>query len=263
MFFFLSKLLPLFVYPLGLALVLLLVAYRARYHQYELMRLALLTAILLLFLAGNKWVSLGLARSLESQYPPLTTLPQADVIVVLGGGTQPQSPPRTLTELNEAGDRLIYATWLYQQGVADHLLLSGGGFDRVDVEMEAVGMASLLTMFGIPESALWLDTESRNTYENALYSAEILEAEGIEEIVLVTSAFHMPRSVAIFERQGFTVIPAPADFRATESEWAQWRDGTWQIRLISLLPQASYLEDTTTIVKEYIGLVIYRLRGWA
>ena len=263
MFFFLSKLLPLFVYPLGLAICLMIVAYHAYWDQIARRRLALLAAMLLLFLGGNKWVSMGLAQTLERQYPPLATLPQAEVIVVLGGGTQPQSPPRTLTELGEAGDRLVYASWLYQQGVADHLLLTGGGYDRVDVEMEAAGMASLLTMFGVPETALWLESESRNTYENALYSAEILHAEGIDEIVLVTSAFHMPRSVAIFERQGFTVIPAPADFRATESDWAQWRDGGWQIRLLSLLPQASYLEDTTTVVKEYIGLVIYRLRGWA
>ena len=189
-------------------------------------------------------------------------MPEAGVIVVLGGGTQPQSPPRTLTELNDSGDRLVYAAWLYKQGVADNLLLSGGGFDRIGVDMEAVGMASLLELFGVPAEALWLETDSRNTYENALFSAAILEEQGIEEIVLVTSAFHMPRSVAIFERQGFTVIPAPSDFIATESDWEQWREGNWQVRVLSLLPQASYLDDTTKVVKEYIGIVIYRLRGW-
>ena len=123
-------------------------------------------------------------------------------------------------------------------------------------------MASLLELFGVPTEALWLESESRNTYENALYSAEILEEQGIEEIVLVTSAFHMPRSVAIFERQGFTVIPAPSDFTATESDWAQWREGNWQVRLLSMLPQAGHLEDTTKVMKEYIGIVIYRMRGW-
>jgi uncharacterized SAM-binding protein YcdF (DUF218 family) len=123
-------------------------------------------------------------------------------------------------------------------------------------------MASILTAIGIPEEALWLETTSQNTYENALYSKEILSENEIERILLVTSAMHMPRSVALFEKQGIEVIPIPVDFNITEDESPQDSKGNLQSKIIKIIPQASNLSLTTNAMKEYIGFLIYKLQGW-
>ncbi|MBW6475196.1 MAG: YdcF family protein, partial [Anaerolineaceae bacterium] len=96
----------------------------------------------------------------------------------------------------------------------------------------------------------------------ALYSAEILNERGVEEIILVTSASHMLRSVALFEKQGFKVIPAPTDYSITYDQWnALWKP-TLQDLLVGLVPNAGHLSDVTYVLKEYIGFVVYRVRGW-
>ena len=262
LFIFLSKFLPPLVYPLGLTCILILAALLLARRQ-AWMRAALVLALALLLVGGNSWVSLGLARSLEWRYLPSGELPKADAIVVLGGGTQPKSPPRPMVEVNGAGDRVLYGGLLYKQGKAEHILLSGGGIDWLSGEASAAQeMASLLELMGVPKQALWLESKSQNTYENALYSREILEPLGIHRILLVTSAWHMPRSVALYERQGFVVIPAPVDFHVTQEGWDQRLHAGLPAQLLRLLPGVENLSLTTLILKEYLGMFVYHLRGW-
>lgn len=260
MFVFLSKLLPLFVYPLGLASVLLIVALIVRSPRR---RWLILAALALLWLGGNRWVSSVLVRSLEWRYLPAAPLPPAQAIVLLGGGTRPQALPRPLAEVNEAGDRLFYAAWLYRQGKAPLVLITGGGIEWRGPRLpETEAMRDLLVFMGVPAEAILLESEARNTYENALYTRQLLTARGIDRILLVTSALHMPRSVRLFERQGFTVIPAPADFLVSEADWAALTYPDPRQQLIQLFPDAEALYYTTLALKEYIGMVIYGLRGW-
>ncbi len=263
MFVYLSKLLPIFVYPLGLGCLLLL-AGLLLYRQPRLQRAALILALLVLWAGGNRFVALGLARSLEWRYLPQADLPQAEAIVVLGGGTASQEPPRPLVEVNGAGDRVIYAAYLYRQGSAPYLLLSGGNIDWLGEHTgtPAEDMARLLELMDVPASALWLQPDSRNTYEDALYSKKILDEKGIHRILLVTSALRMPRAVGLFERQGFEVIPAPTDFNVTQEDWQNLLHAGFTARLISLLPGAGNLNMTTNALKEYFGLWIYHLQGW-
>jgi uncharacterized SAM-binding protein YcdF (DUF218 family) len=123
--FFLSKLLPLFVYPLGMACVLLALALMlGRYRRVQWTLIALSLAVL--WLGGNRLVTMAAVRSLEWRYLPQGEIPAAEVIVVLGGGERPRTPPRPIHEINEAGDRLLYAAYLYKTGKAPHILLSGG-----------------------------------------------------------------------------------------------------------------------------------------
>jgi uncharacterized SAM-binding protein YcdF (DUF218 family) len=123
-------------------------------------------------------------------------------------------------------------------------------------------MASILTQIGVPREALWLEGNSRNTYENAVESKKILDRAGIRRIVLVTSALHMPRSVAIFEKQGFEVIPAPTDYLVTDRDWTYYLTPDWRIQLFNLIPTAEDLHFTTLALKEYLGILVYRLRSW-
>ena len=160
-----------------------------------------------------------LVSSLEWRYLPQGDLPTADAIVLLGGGTRPQLPPRPMSEMNEAGDRMVYAARLYHEGKAPIIVPSGGFIELFGSTVpETEAMAQLLTELGVPDDAILRESKSRNTHENAVEVWALLEPLGIRRILLVTSAMHMPRSVAIFERQGFEVIPAPTDFLVTQEE---------------------------------------------
>lgn len=263
MFTFLSKFLPLFVYPLGLAsliLIVTLVFWRKRRFAF----VCVLLAFLLLFLGGNKYIAFTLARSLEWRYMPPTALEKADVIVVLGGATEPALYPRPEVELNAAADRLFHGASLYHEGIAPHVLLSGGDIDflTLSTTSPAEDMAQVMELLSVPRTALWLQGNSQNTYEDALYSCKMLKEKGTKTIILVTSAMHMPRSVGVFEKQGCNVIPSPADFTVTEAAWNNLWSSDIQELAINLVPSYSNLSLTTKTLKEYIGWVTYRWQGW-
>lgn len=263
MFVFLSKLLPLFVYPLGLACVLLILGLIFSKHR-RIKNVLVIASLAILYLASNRWVAYGLAQTLEWQYFPPENMPNVQAIVVLGGGTESQQFPRPMVEINAAGDRVLYAARLYREGIAPVLLLSGGSIDWQDGDggTPADDMAAILKEIGIPESALWLQNRSQNTHDDAIFSAQMLKKAGINQIVLVTSAAHMPRSVALFKHEGLDVIAAPVDYTVTRQGWKNLIEGGWQAKLISLLPNASSLGLTTNVIKEYLGILIYHLQGW-
>jgi uncharacterized SAM-binding protein YcdF (DUF218 family) len=263
MFIFFSKLLPQFIYPVGLVIVLLILALifkRRRNWQTGF----LLLALGLLWLGGNRWLAVSLTRSLEWQYLPEHNLPSAEVIVILGGGTDPMVYPRQTAELNSAGDRVFYGAYLFHQGKGEKLLLSGGRIDWMDgsTSTPADEMTTILTLMGVPSEAIIREDRSLNTYENAINCAEILREMGVEQVILVTSALHMPRSVALFKHQGLDVIPAPTDFRVTEADLNNLENAIWQNILINLFPDVGNLNQTTAVLKEYIGMWMYRIRGW-
>lgn len=263
MFLYFSKLLPMFIYPLGLATLLLVLLLLLRRRPRWVMALGL-AALLLIWVGGNRLVSMTIIRSLEWRHAPLAAGSSAEVVVVLGGSTRPQTAPRPLHEINEAGDRLLYAAELYRQGVAPQLLVSGGivGVNGPAVVSEAESMTALLELMGVPRAAVWQEDRSRNTYENAVEIKQLLDRKAIDRIILVTSAMHMPRSVAIFQRQGFEVIPAPTDFLVTQADWDYYFAPDPAIQVFNLLPGAEAMDRTVMAVKEYIGMVVYRLRGW-
>jgi uncharacterized SAM-binding protein YcdF (DUF218 family) len=257
---FLSKFLPQFIYPTGLIFLLLLLAL-VFHRRRRLRNWLLIVSLLILFLAGNRWVSTSLARSLEWRYPPLQAGQQAPVIIVLAGGTEPLEPPRQTVELNGAGDRVLYAAHLYRQGAAPLLLLCGGDIPWMDTSAAspAEDMQTLLLEMGIPKEALILETRSQNTSENAANCAGMLKDRGIDEAILVTSATHMPRAMMLFADQGLKLTPAPTDYAVTEEGWAQLWQTPGANLLTNLMPSASALGQTTNAFKEYIGMIWYRM----
>lgn len=261
MFLFLSKLLPIFFYPLGLSCVLLLIAVILILIKRSRLALIPLTlTFLLIFLSSSAWVSNAIVRSLEFQHLP-QEIPTADAIVVLGGATESAIPPRPWIELHEEGDRVIYAGKLYRDGKAPKLILSGGRVDwRPSSASEAEDMATLLETMGVPRSAMLLESNSLNTRENAVNTQKIMQAQGIQRILLVTSAMHMPRSLLIFRKLGIEPIPAPTDFTAIQLDQAA--KGSTEAAILDALPNADQLRRTTRAIKEYVGILVYRLRGW-
>jgi len=276
---FLSKLLPLFFYPLGLSSLLIAIALvillwkpkRSRnastdsrginlVRKNRIVSILLGFALIILLLSSNEIFSKWLVRSLEWQYLPTGELPQAEAIVILGGGTRPRISPRPWYEINEAGDRILYGSLLYKQGKAPLLVVTGGRAEWLGEggNPESEDMAAIAELIGVPSNAIIQESQSFNTRDNAVNTKQILSQKGINKILLVTSALHMPRSMKIFRKVGFESIPAPTDFLTVNNEnskgWAA---------VLDLLPSVDALKNTTNAIKEYIGLLIYQIAGWA
>src|ERR687885_464669 len=200
MFLFLSKLLPLFLYPLGLACILMVVALVMWWRRSRWVPLPVAFALIVLLLASNSWVANGLVRSLEWQHLPPKELPTADAIVILGGATKSAFPPRPGVDLSEEGDRVLYGGQLYREGKAPVVIASGGRIDwRSGGPSESADMVQILKTLGVPSSAILQDPTSLNTHENAVNVRQIMKERGIRRVLLVTSAMHMPRSLRIFQ----------------------------------------------------------------
>lgn len=263
MFLFLSKLLPLLFYPLGLACMLMVVALVTLGKRPRQAAFAITLALTILLVGSNGWVAQMLVRSLEFQNIPHVPLPTTDAIVVLGGGTKPATYPRPGVDLNEQGDRVFYAAQLYHQQKAPLIIASGGRIDwrrtkKSPARSEAADMTDILLQLGVPASAIMLEPDSLNTYQNAVNVKKIVTQHHIRQILLVTSAMHMPRALYIFQRQGINAVAAPTDFLVTNSVEKQ---GSLQSTLLNLLPEAERLLQFTLALKEYIGLFVYHLRG--
>ena len=262
MFLFLSKLLPLFVYPVGLCCLLLLLATWLHFKRSRRSYIPILLVLLILAIAGNTQVANKLMVSLEQQYLPQEQMAAVDAIVVLGGATRNNESPRILPDMNEHGDRLLYAAKLFKDGVAPRIVLSGGRIQWYGgASSEAESMAEILELMGIPRSAFLLESKSLNTHDNAVLTKKVLAQNNLQKVALVTSAFHMPRSMAIFRREGIEAVAAPADYRVSDRNLIEHRHSI-QSRILGLIPNSHNLELTTLVLKEYIGTLIYRLKGW-
>ena len=259
-FIFFSKFIPPLLYPLGLVSILLGIICFFEWKKRSWLQFPAAIALLIILVSSNFWVSQALMKSLERQNLPPSVMPSAEAIVVLGGGISSAAYPRSMPEVNEAGDRVLYGAKLYRDGKAPIVIVSGGRIGWLGGGLpESTDMGTLLAMMGVPDSAIIEEPNSLNTYENAVNVQKILDQKGIKEVLLVTSAFHMPRARLIFEKLGMKVIPAPTDFYVTEDKVKDFNFGTI---LVYLLPDPRYLNLNTIALKEYLGLLIYYLKGW-
>lgn len=250
-----SSFLASFIVPLNLCIALLVVGialFIARHRKTGLFIAAcgLGWALFWSLPASSLWAG----GRLEQLYPHVSpdALPQAEAIVVLGGNTannrqnwfEPYDP-------GTASARIDKAALLYQTGHAPRILLSGAALDGSISEAEM--MAKILQQQDIPKEALILETESYTTYENAVYTHRLLAEHGIKRVLLVTSALHMPRAMAVFRKQGITAIAAPVRPQIVVPSDPSF--SFWQ-------PDARALSASRSIIKEYAGLLVYWLRGW-
>ena len=253
---FLDKLFRLLIYPLGLSLLLgfaglLLWALRRRRCAAVLLVLSL--GWLLLWSLPPVADVVALSLEGQSVYQVVDTLPDADVILVFGGVMRPALPGYPYPDLNAAADRVWHAARLYHAGKAPKVLLSGGRNDwRADRPSQAETMAQFLSDLGVPSEAIILEERSRSTYENAIYCAEAIQAAGMQSALLVTSALHMPRSLAVLRSAGVDAVPAATDFEVHDRPAS----------IFSWIPSAGALQRSTHALHEWIGIAVYRCRGW-
>ena len=208
------------------------------------------TAILLLLILSTSAGSRLLVAPLENRSLPVPnpSMVDAQAIVILGGGRSFAAPEdagrdqpgtQTLVRLRH-GARLYRLTGL-------PVLVSGGAPDRGG-ESEAFLMArALLEDFQIP--VRWTEDTSENTAQNAAYAAQQLKEAGIDRVLLVTNAMHMPRAMEMFSKTGLSVTPAPTDFRSR----APWSGADF-------IPGGASLQSSHYALHEWIGLLWYKLR---
>jgi len=215
-------------------------------------------ALLLLVLAGNRWFGRMLAGHLEEHWLTGAPVPNAQAIVVLSSEVKPPVSPQPAITLDDAtANRLLYGAQLYRAGKAPIVILSGGQMPWArHWPPMSQGMADVIELLGVPKSAIIKETDSANTYENAVDVAKILKARHIGPILLVTSAIHMPRALALFKHQGVNAIAAPCDFKSLSGSEARGSGG-WQGRAIKVLPDSDSLDLTSKIWKEYLGIAVY------
>jgi uncharacterized SAM-binding protein YcdF (DUF218 family) len=198
--------------------------------------------------------------SVVSSLPPVVGgLPIADVILVLGGGTWPKILPRPTVEVAEAGDRVLYAAYLFRHGMAHRVLCTSGvATGGIASRPAAEDMAELLENIGVPPGAILKETMSSNTHEHAANLPALLKEHAFKRVLLVTSALHMPRAMGVFKRScpGIEFIPAPTDFRVVDVE------RPWYREIINLIPTPSSYVQFSETMHEYLGLAYYWLRGW-
>ena len=263
--FFLSKLLPQLIYPLGLGLLLQLIAIGGRKRRWALP--LSITGWLVIAVPAMPVVSDALLRQLEDQAAALTpkSIPQADAVLVLGGGIRPAPAKGLGVEVNEAGDRLLCGVRLWKQGKAPVLITSGArvSFQPNDpIAPEAVLSQQLAQELGVPASAVLLNDQARTTAEEAQRINQLAAEQGWNQLILVTSAFHMPRALASFQQQSdLEIIPVACDYRLDPQH--QNQAFSWGELLIDLIPSSGSLNQTTQVLKEHLGLLVYKLRGQA
>jgi uncharacterized SAM-binding protein YcdF (DUF218 family) len=262
MFLFLSKLIPLFFYPIGAACLLLTIALGLSWTKSKLTPAFISAALIILFLSGNTRVSNWLAQSLEWQNIPKTELPTADAIVILGGGIRSKAYPRPDVDFSEAGDRVWYGANLYRAGKAPKIIVSGGRIVwKGGGSPESTDLINLLVRMGVPAGDIIPEGDSMNTRENGVYVQKILKANNFKTILLVTSAMHMPRSMAIFKHLGIAAIAAPTDYRVSQLELDE-PNLQAEAGILSFMPDEEHFAVTTAAIREYIGMWVYRLKDW-
>lgn len=255
MFFLLSKVIFFIIRPSNFLLILLGVGVFFLFGKRQKMgRGLVLLSFMGFFAFGLGPLGNILMQPLEDRFQTPEKVGQIDGIIVLGGAIDTVvTNTRPLTSINTAAERVTVVAQLAREHPKAKVIHSGGeGLLLGSGTSEAEGVLPLFLSFGIERERIVLEDQARNTWENATLTKEQLEPTEGQRWLLVTSAYHMPRSVGVFEAAGWTgIIPYPVDHRTRGPQDA----GRWFVGL------AEGLKRTDVAVKEWIGLIAYYATG--
>ncbi|MBE9538708.1 MAG: YdcF family protein [Proteobacteria bacterium] len=209
--------------------------------------LAFVVSALWLWLASTSMVANFLMSQLEHDYPPVAAqnLPHADAIVLLGGAIRGEVSEDTLADMSGVGDRLIFAVAAFKAGRAPAIVVTGGA--KEGFVPEARLMRDILVTLGVPSGAIVMEVRNRVTMDNNRFTRHTLAAMEAKSVLLVTSAFHMRRSLLVFDSLDIEVVPAPTDFQVVKGEFSLWH----------FLPDVKALQRTTWAMHEFAGYLYY------
>ncbi|MDN3549105.1 YdcF family protein [Mucilaginibacter aquaedulcis] len=244
MFFILSKVLSFLLFPLVYVFVLLLVAIFSKDTKRK--RKFLIYAVVVLYIFSNSFLINRFAQAWDIAPAKLEKGKVYNTVIVLGGFSSDDKDGKGM--FNNAADRFIQAVLLQKTGrVKNVLITSGNGNLMPSAFREGTWAGYQLKAAQIPDSCILIEDKSRNTLENASFTKALLQKKGQQgPYLLVTSAFHMRRSIRIFKKVGLDIIPYPCNYIA----------GTNGIGLDELIPSADALSKWSTYIKEVIGLTV-------
>lgn len=246
----LNKVLPLFVLPLGVSLILL------TWGMVRRRRAATAAGLLILLISSNPLVGNFLIRWTEqwAERRVALAMPVAEAIVVLSAGRVTPPGPAKVTEWGDA-NRYFGGLELFQAGRAPLLVFTGAWVSwEPEAPLEGEVLAEFARASGVPAAQVGVTGKVGNTADEAREVARLLRARGLEQprVILVTSAFHMPRARQLFERQGIVVDPFPVDFAVSQ--------GTRRT-VLDFLPSIDALDKTQTALRELYGRAYYGVLG--
>ncbi|MFP3873169.1 MAG: YdcF family protein [Thiohalophilus sp.] len=237
--------------PPGLMILMMLLGTLIIGRLFITGKILIIGGFILLVAASLPAVSGNLLALLEQTAPitPAQLNPrQAQAIVILGGGRYADAPEYNGrdTVSKHTLERLRYGARLHRQSNLPILVTGGNPYGHATAEGELMRRV-LENEFRVPVK--WVETASSNTWENARYSQQQLKREGITRIALVTHAWHMPRSVVVFEQHDLDVIPAPTAYTTRARPL-----------LLQFIPDARALDDTRKALHELLGRLWYSVR---
>ncbi len=255
MFFTLSKLFWFIAAPTNLCVVVLCAGLLLGLSRWQRAgRILVVAAGIGIVLIAISPLPRAMVRPLEDRFAQVsdTDTRKIDGIVVLGGAI---GSGRGQVRFNSSASRMTYAVALAKKHPNAKLVFTGGGENLITavVRTEADDAAQFFSEMGIEPSRIIMENQSRNTYENGVFTARIVKPKPGERWVLITSAYHMPRSMGVFRQAGLNLEPYPVDYNTTGriSDF---------LRPTRRLAYNMNLADDT--VKEWLGLIAYRLAGY-
>lgn len=240
---FFNKLLPVFVLPIGVVVLLVVLGTLKKWHWMPLVAVTALLAGSLPFVANL------LLAPLENAYPARSagTLPPADAVLVLGGIMSQTKELGLTTEWGEAVERFEAGVSIVSLDKARVLLFTGDkrGSEGTALQREAV-------LRGVPPARVAVIGSAGNTSDEAEQLRRYASEHGLKRVILVTSAWHMPRAVRLFRVPGVEIVPFPVDFRSIPSR---------QLPYMEYLPTANALWKTELALRECYGIAYYSVFG--
>lgn len=254
MFFILSKTLNYLVMPLTIITLCLLLSFLIRKKQWRFgLRIAAL-ALLLLF--SNEFIANEVMKRWEVDGRPYSSMSHYKLGIVLTGAVIPQVQPDDRVYFNKGVDRLIHTAQLYKLGLIDKILVSGGSGRIIDIqEHEADRFKEVMVMMGVPDTVILLENVTRNTHESAVAVKRIVSDLGYsnDECLLITSAFHMRRSLACYKRVGLRPDAFTTDFYGHDHRY--YFDSFF-------IPKLDALIIWHKLVREWVGFAAYWVAGY-
>lgn len=251
MIFWLSKTIYYLFLPCTIITVFLLLSLfskvqkkRKRYLKY---------VAILFFFFTNPFISDFAFKLLEGE-PSTYPKKEYSTAIVLAGMLKIDKSPTDRVYFGAAADRFYQALELYDKGIVKNILITGAhGIVIGDYPSEAQLIKKAYLHAGVKEEDIIIETESRNTYENALYTKKIIEKENLDgPFILITSAFHMRRSAGCFEKQGIKADYYPVHFITSDTKYTLDR---------IIIPSSYALLNWRILIHESIGLVSYKILG--
>lgn len=254
MFFFLSKVLTFLSSPMVWFFALFIWALRTKDERIK--KRLFISATIIIYICCNSFFVDELARAWE----PVTddiymTTEKYDMAIVLGGIGRIDERQHRL-DFMTAGDRLFQTLELYHRGRIKQIMFTGGsGSIRYPDHKEGAYVKKYLHTIHIPDSAVIIENESKNTFENAVFSKKILDSLHFKgSLLLVTSAYHMPRALATFKKAGYINVTPYITNRMSGPRRFDWD--------FCLIPNAEAMTNLNMLIHEWIGYIAYKIKGY-